>query len=154
MAAGSGWKRVSTQCPQCQEGDATKERGGLVRCFRCEITFNPSTSGVISSAVPEERIEQAHRTLLGSKPVMDFLRSVRGLDDFTIRKHKLGLAAGRIEVPYPDGLGGWQFSKWCDPIDPAKRKPGSREGKLQMPAGSRASLYPLPLDVTRPVVGT
>lgn len=152
MAAGSGWKRVPTQCPHCQESDATKERGGIVRCFRCEITFNPVVGDAAPSTVPEERVEQAHRTLLGSKPMMEFLRAVRGLDDFTIRKYKLGLAAGRIEVPYPDGLGGWQFSKWCDPIDPAKRKPGSREGKLQMPAGSRASLYPLPVDVSRPVL--
>lgn len=149
MAA--GWKRVATACPQCQEATATKERGGILRCFRCEIDFSAGVETRVGT-LSEERIEQAHRTLLGSKTAMQFLRDVRALDDFTIRKFKLGLAAGRIEVPYPDGLGGWLFAKWCDPIDPAKRKPGSREGKLQMPAGAQVALFPLPLDVKRPVL--
>lgn len=143
------WQRVEVPCPRCEPGaGVVKQRGSKLHCFHCKQDVPASGGKVVPlrKAVPNEAVEQAHRALLASAEGMAYLRDERGLKDATIKAHRLGLVANEVQLPYPDGDGGWLAGKRLT----YDKKAGKR--KLYWLGEGAALLYGLPVDVTRPVL--
>lgn len=139
------WSRVLIPCPQCKQNDSTKQRRGVTRCFRCEIEFQPDVEPP-KPLISEEVVEQSHRALLASEETLRYLEEVRKIGRETAREHSLGLMAGEIQFPVSDG------ERWLYAVHGKPKQPGSSDGKLRFPSGAKAALYPLPVDITKPVL--
>ena len=143
------WKRVEIPCPRCGPGaGVVKQRGAELRCFHCKEDV-PAPGGKVvplRRSIPNEAVEQAHRALLASAEHLAYLHDTRLLSPATIREHRLGLVAGEIQMPYPDGQGCWLAGKRLV----YDRK--SEKRRLFWIGEGAALLYGLPVDTSRPVL--
>lgn len=88
--------------------------------------------------IPQE-IEPWRSALWANKPVLNYLRSKRGLDDVTILRHHIGWDGVRIVLPVYDAEGCILNTRRYHPDPPDK---DGREGKMLSLAGRGIQLYP------------
>lgn len=146
MSAITSWTRTLVPCPRCGPGaGVVKQQGGNLFCFRCKQNVKKEPYAIRRAAISEEAIEQAHRALLTNAERLSYLTDARGLSLDTIRAHRLGLISGEIQVPYPDGEGGWTLGK---------KHSRDRHGKhrLMYAGKGEAGLYGLPVNAAFPVL--
>jgi hypothetical protein len=146
-AVAQSWQRVTETCPNCLKDTDVKRRGKTLKCFRCDLHFVAGAPGEKPAApLTEEQVEGPHRKLLTNEKILTYLQTTRCLTLPVIERRKLGLAGGELVIPIPTGTKGWAYAMHGRPWLPqADRR------KMLSPKGAKATLYPLPVDTSRPV---